>query len=99
MRAVKVLMAAGVAAAGFGWAYGAAAQSGGFEPAPGYTEPGVFGDEEERERVHPFGTLEEFGYTIENQPLNEIAGQRRRSERGVVGDALNAFKNGLLGRD
>lgn len=81
----------------------------GADPVAGFDfAPGFEAEDDDRERfagkdfeieaVHPFGTLDEFGFTESNAPLNEIAGQRRRAERGILGDALHQLKNGILGR-
>lgn len=67
----------------------------GFEISEAETET----EDPKREAVHPFGTREGFGDVgSENQPLNELGGRRVRSERGVIGDALNELKKGVFGR-
>lgn len=67
----------------------------GYEPAPGYQTPDNQIREVERDAVHPFGTLDQLGYTERNPALNEIAGQRKRTDGGLLGEALGGIKDGI----
>lgn len=60
------------------------------ELAPGYTPPGDIVFEEEREALLPFGERLDVEGDSFDRPLNEIAGQRRRYEPGLL--------DGLIGR-
>lgn len=89
--AAVVVFAAALAGSAAAQSPGEAEQFSG-ELAPGYVPPGDVVFEEERDALLPFGETLESDLDDFDRPLNEIAGQRRRYDPGLIGGFLRRLR-------
>ena len=96
----QTLTMLGAAAALFATSLAASAQSRSYDlsVAPGYDRP----DEEvviiERELVQPFNSSPVTYDDDYDAPINEFAGQRTKTSRGIIGDVLHGAKESIFGQ-
>lgn len=100
MKTRTAIMSLVVSAAALG-AFGiASAQSRAFdlEVAPGFDEPDNQIIVVERELVQPFNSSDVTQSSAYDQPINEFAGQRIKTDPGLIGGALGNVKRTIFGK-
>lgn len=101
MRTRTAALSLTAAVAALALAGAAAAQSQGFDlsigDAPGYDRPDDQVVVVERELVQPFNSRPVTQDDAYDAPLNEFAGQRYKTDPGIIGGALGNVKRSIFG--
>lgn len=102
MSTKTTILSLAVAVASLGWIATAHAQSGGYNldagaTPPGYDRPDAQTVVAERELVQPFNSSPITRSDTYDAPLNEFAGQRYKTDPGLIGGALGNVKRSIFG--
>ena len=98
MRTLTTVSTLTAVAVALGLSGAALAQGYNLNGAPGYDQPDQQVVVAERELVQPFNNSEVTSSDAYDAPLNEFAGQRYKTDPGLIGGALGNVKRAIFGQ-